>query len=86
MNAGSIVNNAPVSGGVWNSSKLLAKDPKDPKAALFKSQKYIRDFKAGSIINGANESSVMVKKEEPKWCLDPSIPGLFSSDIWTDVQ
>jgi hypothetical protein len=28
----------------------------------------------------------MVKKEEPKWCLDPSIPGLFSSDIWTDVQ
>jgi hypothetical protein len=66
MNAGSIVTNAPVSGNVWNSSKLLAKDPKDPKAALFKSQKYIRDFKAGSIINGANESSVMVKKEEPK--------------------
>ena len=67
VNTGFIVNNTPASGSIWNSSKvLLNKDPKDNKATLFKSQKYIRDFKAGSIINGANDSSIMVKKEESK--------------------
>jgi hypothetical protein len=62
VNAGSLVNNNPVSS--WNSSKVLA--TKDPKAALFKSQKYIRDFKAGSIGNGANDSALIAKREEPK--------------------
>ena len=67
MNPGSIVSNTPASGTIWNSSKvLLNKDPKDPKATLFKSQKYIRDFKGGSIINATNESTLMAKKEEPK--------------------
>jgi hypothetical protein len=28
----------------------------------------------------------MVKKEEPKWCLDPLMPGPFLSDILTNVQ
>jgi hypothetical protein len=62
----SSINNANPSTTTWNSSKvLLSKDNKD-KATLFKSQKYIRDFKVGSILNGANDSSLMAKKEEPK--------------------
>lgn len=53
---------------MWNSSKaLLTKDVAKDKATLFKSQKYIRDFKgaSSSILN--NDSSILVKKEEPKW-------------------
>ena len=59
----SSINNTNTSASIWNSSKfLLTKDAKD-KATLFKSQKYIRDFKGGSILNGSNDSSLLVKKE-----------------------
>ena len=60
------LNNANTSASIWNSSKaLLNKDGKD-KAYLFKSQKYIRDFKGNSIVTGNNDSSIIVKKEEQK--------------------
>jgi hypothetical protein len=51
---------------MWNSSKaLLTKDTAKDKATLFKSQKYIRDFKGtSSILN--NDSSILAKKEESK--------------------
>lgn len=55
-------------GSVWNSSKaLLNKDTVKDKAYLFKSQKYIRDFKGTSIIG--NDSSIIIKKEEQKWII-----------------
>jgi len=64
--ASSAINNTATSASIWNSSKaLLNKDVKD-KAYLFKSQKYIRDFKGASILNGTNDSSVLIKKEEQK--------------------
>lgn len=54
--------NANTTSAIWNSSKaLLNKDVKD-KAYLFKSQKYIRDFKGNSTINPNNDSSVLIKK------------------------
>ena len=67
----SSANNVPSSHGsstaTWNSSKvLLNKETKD-KTYLFKSQKYIRDFKGTSSgLNGGNDSSIFVKKEEHK--------------------
>jgi hypothetical protein len=61
INPGPFVSNTPASGTIWNSSKVLLS--KDPKATLFKSQKYIRDFKPGSVVNTANDSTLIPKKE-----------------------
>lgn len=60
------INNANTSASIWNSSKVLVSKEAKEKATLFKSQKYIRDFKGGSILTGANDSSLMAKKEEFK--------------------
>mgnify|MGYP007076209182 CR=1 FL=1 len=63
-------------GSAWNSSKaLLNKDTVKDKAYLFKSQKYIRDFKGTSIIG--NDSSIIVKKEEQKWVIKEMDFGKF---------
>ena len=62
-----VINNTTTNGTIWNSSKvLLTKDVPKDKAYLFKSQKYIRDFKGTSMMGG-NDSSILVKKEEQKW-------------------
>lgn len=59
------ISSTMANGSVWNSSKaLLNKDTVKDKAYLFKSQKYIRDFKGTSIIG--NDSSIIIKKEEQK--------------------
>ncbi len=47
---------------IWNSSKVLLGNNTKEKAALFKSQKYIRDFKGNSILSSGNDSSIVVKK------------------------
>ena len=53
-------------GSLWNSSKLVMnKDNKD-KTYLFKSQKYIRDFKSTSFLGTSNDSNILIKKEEKK--------------------
>jgi hypothetical protein len=43
----------------------MSKEIKD-KAYLFKSQKYIKDFRSTSVLGGDNNSSLIVKKEERK--------------------
>ncbi len=64
--SGTTVNNNSNSALIWNSSKvLLNKDTKD-KAYLFKSQKYIKDFKGTTVLTANNDSGLMVKKEERK--------------------
>ena len=64
-----VINSTTTNGTIWNSSKvLLTKDNPKDKAYLFKSQKYIRDFKGTSMsMMGGNDSSILVKKEEQKW-------------------
>lgn len=53
--------NNNTSSSAWNTSKaVINKDTKD-KAMLFKSQKYIRDFKGTPVVN--NDSGISVKKE-----------------------
>ncbi len=64
-NSSTINHTNGTSSSMWNSSKaLLGKDVVKDKATLFKSQKYIRDYKGASIISGNNDS--IIKKEEPK--------------------